>query len=175
MMQMWRRSEYRALFPSLPPSLALSPYTRHVYSIILPTLPPSLTHSLTHSPHTRHGILRFQGRPPQLLAQTPVKKRNERKEDKGLRDPQHHQRSNNQSQAPRMRPSTSRGGHEGGSEGVEGAQGEHGQGPEASAGDDGAPFPHTMSELSSKEGEEDVHIDLQAREGRERGREEEGV
>jgi len=32
-----------------------------------------------------------------------------------------------------------------------------------------------MSELSSKEGEEDVHIDLQAREGRERGREEEGV
>jgi len=90
-----------------------------------------------------------------------MKKRDKGEEDKGLRDAQHHQRSNDQPQTPRMRASAGRGGNKGGREGGEGAQGEHGQGPEAGAGDDGAPFPHAMGELGGEEGEEDVDIDLQ--------------
>jgi len=118
------------------------------------------------SPYARHGILRFQGRPPQLLPKAPVKKRNERKEDKGLRNPQHHQRSDAQPHPAGSSACVNRG--EGGGEGGERTQCQHGDGPESGGADDGAPFPHLVRKSSSEEGEDNVHVHLRrgGKEGR---------
>eukprot|EP00624_Nannochloropsis_granulata_P002487 evm.model.NODE_22544_length_5745_cov_57.576153.1 len=89
-----------------------------------------------------------------------MEERDEGKEDEGLCDAQHNQRGNNQPQAPCMSAGARHRSNEVGSEGGEGAEGQHGAGPEACAGDDDPPFPQAVGELGGEEGKYDVHTHL---------------